>query len=63
MVVGQVFLLFPLGGWALMLLLGIAHHQVAPSVPPLGFGSCVAVVALGACVKSAVAPNWPEVSR
>lgn len=53
-------LLFPLGGWALMLLLGVLHHEVSASVPPLGFWICLLLVALAAGVKSAVAPNFPE---
>lgn len=50
-------LLYPVGGWALMLMMGIAHHDMAPSVPALGFWLCMVLVMLGSFVKSAVAPN------
>lgn len=58
--VAQVVLLFPFGGWALMLGLGVLHHEVSPAVPALGFWICFVLVALAACVKSAVAPDLPE---
>jgi uncharacterized membrane protein len=58
--VAQVVLLLPFGGWALMLGLGILHHEATVAVPPLGFWTCVTLVSLAACVKSAVAPNLPE---
>lgn len=52
-------LLLPLGGWALMLLLGILHSHVQ-AIPVLSFWICVALVGLASCVKSAVAPNFPD---
>lgn len=57
--VAQV-LLWPLGGWALMLLMGILHHEASPAVPTLGFLICLAIVVLASVVKSAVAPDFPE---
>lgn len=56
----QVFILWPLGGWALMVLLSVVHDDVSVAVPPLGFWVCTALVALASIVKSAVAPNFPE---
>lgn len=53
-------LLWPLGGWALMLLLGILHHEVSSAIPALGFWINLALVALASFVKSAVAPDFPE---
>ena len=59
LLIGQVFLLSPLGGWALMLMFGIAHREISTTVPALGFWTCLGLVVLGSCVKSAVAPSIP----
>lgn len=56
-------LLWPIGGWALMLILGIAHYDVSASIPALGFWLCLALIVLGSFVKSAVAPSVPEDSK
>lgn len=58
--IGWLLILLPIGSWSLMLLLQILHAEVSPTVPPLGFWICVGIVALTACVKSAIAPDWPE---
>lgn len=46
----------PLGGWSLMLLLGVLYHEFSASIPPVGYWPCVAVVALSYSVASAVLP-------
>lgn len=53
-------ILWPIGGWALMLILGILHHEAAQSIQPLGFWICMALVMLASFVKSAVSPNMPD---
>lgn len=58
--IAQIFILFPLGGWALMLLLGVLHDDVSPTVPLLGFWVCTLMVALASFVKSGVSPNFPD---
>jgi hypothetical protein len=29
--------------WALMLLVGVLHHEVSPAIPPIGYGSSLAI--------------------
>ncbi|MBN6054565.1 hypothetical protein JYK22_21665, partial [Nonomuraea sp. RK-328] len=32
-----------LSAWALMLLFGVAHHEVSSAIPPIGYGSALLV--------------------
>ena len=50
-------ILDPPGAWALMLILGILHHEASYGIPALGFWLCLVLIVLAGFVKSAIAPR------
>lgn len=51
-----------MSGWALMLLLGVARHELHASVPVPGLGVCLVLVGLFHLVIAAFR-RWSEVPR
>jgi hypothetical protein len=45
-----------LGGWALMLAAGIAHHDWVPTLPTIGYWPAVAIAAL---IRASSITNFP----
>lgn len=61
-----IFILAPIsllcGAWALMLVFGVLHHEVAAAIPPIGYWPALAITAVlglyrgvGAGFKEAIA--------